>query len=355
MASPLAKIGIISIGDMGVGLAKLLVAHGFAVATNVTGRSADTVERARTAQVELLPSDEALARSCSVILSVVPPRDAVATAQRIVDAVAGPAAVRRTDADPPLYFADLNAVAPSSVKKIAALFSGSRDAGASSVRFVDGSILGGPPSPKAEADSSASSSSSTVSTPAPPASGENDDDTIAATWNRPSIPTSGPHKLADVPAFGARLAATLNMRHVSADVGAASGLKMCFASFSKGFTSLAIQSFTTAHRLGILPDLQAELRTVLGPHYRLASKGVVGMAPKAYRWVGEMEEIARTLSEEGGFAPDSFVGAAKVYRTVADDTVLGLEKIGKRKRGTTVEDVAAAMAEGMQTKRKKDE
>ncbi|XXG98349.1 hypothetical protein Hte_004672 [Hypoxylon texense] len=353
MASPLAKIGIISIGDMGVGLARLLVAHGFAVATNVTGRSADTVERARGAQVELLPSDEVLAQSCSVILSVVPPRDAVATAQRIVDAVTSPAAVKRSENEPPLYFADLNAVAPSSVKKIAGLFSGSRFAGASSVRFVDGSILGGPPSLRASADAS---SSSNLSAPAPSAGGnDDDDDAISATWNRPSIPASGPYKLADIPGFGARLAATLNMRHISADVGAASGLKMCFASFSKGFTSLAIQAFTTAHRLGILPDLQGELQAVLGPHYKLASKGVVGMAPKAYRWVGEMEEIARTLSEEGGFAPDSFLGAAKVYRTVADDTVLGQEKIGKRKRGTTVEDVAAAMAEGMQTKRKKDD
>ncbi|KAI1770708.1 6-phosphogluconate dehydrogenase C-terminal domain-like protein [Hypoxylon cercidicola] len=337
MASPLAKIGILSIGDMGMGLARLLITNGFAVVTNVEGRSVDTVKRARDTGIRLLPSDEALAQTCSVILSVVPPRDAVATAQRVADAVAA--------AQPPgpLYFADLNAVAPSSVKKIAALFGG---AGASSVRFVDGSILGGPPSRKAEADSSSSTGGD---------GGDDDDDDIAAAWNRPSIPASGPHKLADIPVFGARLAAALNMRHISPDVGAASGLKMCFASFSKGFTSLAIQSFTTAHRLGVLGDLQEELRTMMGPHYRLASKGVVGMAPKAYRWVGEMEEIARTVSEEGGFAPDSFVGAAKVYRAVADDTVLGREKIGKRRRGTTVEDVAAAMVEGMQTKRKKND
>lgn len=32
------KIGLLSIGDMGVGIAKLLIAHGFIVATNITGR-----------------------------------------------------------------------------------------------------------------------------------------------------------------------------------------------------------------------------------------------------------------------------------------------------------------------------
>ncbi|KAI1450428.1 6-phosphogluconate dehydrogenase C-terminal domain-like protein [Annulohypoxylon stygium] len=323
MASSLAKIGIISIGDMGVGIAKLLIANGFSVATNIKGRSNDTLARAKAAQVELLDSDEALTQSCPVILSVVPPRDAVATAQRIVDALTGP--VRR-DPSTPLYYADLNAVAPSSVKSIASLFSSSPLL-TSTVRFVDGSILGGPPSPKPD----------------------------TAEWYLPSIPTSGPHPLSSIPEYGAKLFSTLNMKHISPDIGAASGLKMCFASFSKGFTSLAIQAFTTAHRLGVLDVMKEELATVLPTHLKVAEKGVTGMAPKAYRWVGEMEEIARTLSEEGGFDPDSFIGAAKVYRIVADETVLGQEKIGKRKRGTTVEDVALAVAEGLQTKRKKNE
>jgi 3-hydroxyisobutyrate dehydrogenase-like beta-hydroxyacid dehydrogenase len=35
---PLPKIGLLSIGDMGVGIAKLLVASGFTVATNISGR-----------------------------------------------------------------------------------------------------------------------------------------------------------------------------------------------------------------------------------------------------------------------------------------------------------------------------
>ena len=41
MAAPseaLAKVGIISIGDMGVGIAKLLITKGFTVLTNVQGR-----------------------------------------------------------------------------------------------------------------------------------------------------------------------------------------------------------------------------------------------------------------------------------------------------------------------------
>lgn len=79
------------------------------------------------------------------------------------------------------------------------------------------------------------------------------------------------------------------------------------------------------------------------------------MPPKAYRWVREMEEIAATYAEEGGFERALFEGVAGVYRFVAEDTVLGAEKMGVRKRGRTVEDVAAAMGEGLEAKRKKEE
>jgi 3-hydroxyisobutyrate dehydrogenase-like beta-hydroxyacid dehydrogenase len=38
MTAPMATIGVISIGEMGLGVAKLLKASGFRVVTNVTGR-----------------------------------------------------------------------------------------------------------------------------------------------------------------------------------------------------------------------------------------------------------------------------------------------------------------------------
>jgi hypothetical protein len=86
-----------------------------------------------------------------------------------------------------------------------------------------------------------------------------------------------------------------------------------------------------------------------------AEGGVPGMPPKAYRWVREMEEIAATHSEEGGFERALFDGVAGVYRAVAEDPVLGAEKTGDRKRGRTLEDVAAAIGEGLEAKRKRRE
>ncbi|OHE98889.1 hypothetical protein CORC01_05785 [Colletotrichum orchidophilum] len=336
-----SKIGVVSIGDMGVGIAKLLIAKGFQVATNCKGRSDDTLQRARDANVELVDSDADLASQCAAILSVVPPRDAEATADRIIDALAG------SSRETPLYFIDMNAVAPSTCKSIASSFARAR----SPARFVDACIIGAPPRLKSAPNAGTNVSASG------PQTGSGDDDPDA--WYVPGMPMSGPHKLADLSlpatdaAFGARLSAVLGGNHISEEIGAASGLKMCFASMSKGFTAIATQAFTSAHRMGVLDHLRDELATRLPGHLEFAEKGVVTMPPKAYRWVREMEEISKTHAEEGGFGPELFVGAAGVYRSVAEDSPLGQEKIGKRKRGTTVEDVAVALVEGFEKKKKK--
>lgn len=295
--------------------------------------SKDTIERVKAAQVTDLSTDTALVKTCDVILSVVPPRDAEATAQRLIDALA-----LVTKPSPPLYFADMNAVAPSTIKLIAANIAAANVP----ITLIDGSILGGPPR---RVDDAAAAD------PAAPTAG----DSSGGGWNLPSMPTSGPVSFADIPGYGATLHDVLNAKHISADIGASSGLKMCFASLSKGYAAIAIQSYTTAQRLGVLPALREALEDIMPARVKQTENALVGMPPKAYRWVREMEEISATHAEEGGFEPDLFRGAAGVFRAVAEDTVLGEEKIGERKRGRTAEDVAAAMAEGLEKKRKKTE
>ena len=293
-------------------------------------QSEDTVERARNAQVELLSSDLELVQQCSAILSVVPPRDAEATAQRIIDALSGQS---RQDH---LFFADLNAVSPKTSRETAAMFEKARVP----VRFVDGCIIGGPPRAKFTPDSGTNVTQDISS---------DDFD-----WIRPSIPVSGPHSLSSLPS-GDRLVSVLNMRSISREVGAASGLKMCFAAISKGFTALATQSFSTAHRLGVAGELRSEMASLFPAHMANIEKNMPAMVPKAYRWVREMKEIAATMKEDGGWDSEIFDGVAQVYRSVADDPVLGKEKTGKRKHGTSVEDVAESLADGLEKKRKKME
>lgn len=327
-SSKLATVGILSLGDMGSGIAKLLVAKGFSVVTNGSGRSKETLERAQAAGVTNLPTDTDLVKQCDVILSVVPPRDAEITAQRIIDAM-------QFITKEQLYFADMNAVAPSTIKAM----SKSIQRGQVPITLIDGSILGGPPKPKK------------VDAPATAAPGTSA--SAGGDWDMPLMPTSGPVQIANIPGYGARLAETLNVKHISPDIGASSGLKMCYASLSKGYAAIAIQSFTTAQRMGVLEPLREALQDTVPGRVKQTENALTGMPPKAYRWVREMEEIAKTHAEEGGFEDYLFKGAAGVFKAVAQDTVLGQEKVGDRKRGRTAEDVAAAMAEGMEKRRKK--
>ncbi|KXH66188.1 hypothetical protein CSAL01_07630 [Colletotrichum salicis] len=311
MTLSLPKIGILSIGDMGMGIAKLLVSKGFSVATNGQGRSPATIARARSANVEVLSSDVHLVESRPYILSVAPPRDALSIARRIIDATAA------IKLEKPLYFTDLNAVSPATCEQMSQMFKEAN----SPVRFVDACIIGGPPKLK-------------------PNSGNNP--SAADQWYNPSMPASGEYPLSEA---CPELAEALNMRHMSPEVGAASGLKMCFATTTKGFMGLAIQAFTTASKLGVVDELRKEMSEAAPGLLDFAEKSVPLVPPKSYRWVREMEEISDTHRAEGGFRSgnDVFLGMADLYQAMADDPVLGAEKVGERKRGTTIDDLAAAL------------
>ncbi|KAF4554150.1 Hypothetical protein D9617_5g070270 [Elsinoe fawcettii] len=317
----LASVAVVSIGEMGLGVAKLLTNHKYKVLTNIEGRSENTHKRAESASIDLVKSDAELASQADYFVSIVPPKDALATAQRIATVMSSPDFTTR---ETPLYYLDLNAVSPKHVREIAAILKPL----AEQVRFIDGGIIGGAPTPKDPLDPSAK-------------------------WNVPSIPMSGPHPLAEATPSGADLAKLLNSKHINDDVGTASGLKMCFASLTKGFQAIAVESFTTAHNLGVLPELREQLKQHSSATEQMTAS-LTRMPPKAYRWVREMKEIGETFSVDGGFGEEEriFSAIAAVYNTVSKDTDLGKELTEKRKRGTTLEDVAACVAEGLEKRRK---
>ncbi|PYI21805.1 6-phosphogluconate dehydrogenase C-terminal domain-like protein [Aspergillus violaceofuscus CBS 115571] len=318
------KVGIVSIGEMGAGIAKLLVAHGYVVLTNITGRSPYTYKRAEAASITLLNSDEDLVVRADYILSIVPPRDALGTAQRIFTA----AASYRDEASPPLYYLDLNAVSPGRARHMAEEF---RFHAPKTVVFIDGGILGGPPSPL-------------------PPTGPKGGDGIQ--WKRPAIPLAGP-ELPDP-----QLARVLNVTHLGPTVGAASGLKCCFGALIKGLIALSIQSFTTAEALGVYEPLQEFLKHFQPALQESTTRMITEIPPKAGRWVEEMWEIGRCFGEDGGWdnvtgppgSADIYRRVAEVYRTLAEDTVLGQERPEHRVRGTTAIDVAVAIEETLKPK-----
>jgi len=264
MTVPHATIAILSIGQMGLGIAQLLIAHNYRVITNVSDRSAATQARARSSSLHLVTSDEELVSMADYVLSIVPPRDALATAHRIE------AAYRNANLTKQLYYLDLNAISPQTAKRLHASFTATTPA----IHFIDGGIIGNPPSPSPS-------------------------DPSGSGWKRPGIPLSGPVLSSALPS-GAHLASVLNTRYLDSTIGSASGLKCCFAALSKGFTALALQSYTTAASLNVLQPLQEYLDAYNPGARQKAERSIVGCTGKAYRWVGEMNQIGECFAGEGG-------------------------------------------------------
>ncbi|KAH8670794.1 6-phosphogluconate dehydrogenase [Xylariales sp. PMI_506] len=302
-------IAIISIGEMGLGVAQLLKAHGYRVITNASDRSEATQARAKANGIECASTDEELVEIADYILSIVPPRDALDTAQRFRAAATASASI--TGGTKTIKYLDLNAVSPQTSRKVAAVFDD-----APGVLFVDGVISGGVPHVKED-----------------------------GTWHCPTLLLCGPRRVPD-----ADVAALLNMEHMSEKIGAATAVKMCFGMTTKGFIALAIQSFTTAHRLGVLDELQDYLGRYKPATLKSAQEGLVRMPHTAYRWVHEMLEMSETIAEYGGLDKSVFEGIADIYRFVSEDTVLKGELPDARVRGKTVEDVVTLISEGIDAK-----
>jgi len=258
-------IGVVSPGDMGQAIAIRIKQCGANVHTALGGRSARTRKLAAEAGLADCGSMEKLVATCELVLSVINPGEALDVAR------AAAAAMRATGRK--IAFADLNAISPQTAREADRLI---REAGG---RFIDGGIIG------------------------PPPRGEKD---------KPRIYVSGPdaHLLAQVNH------PNLLIRVLSERVGDASGVKMCYGAMTKGTTALAVELLMAARRLGVEQALEKELRESRNDVFEWQMSNIAIMPPKAYRWVPEMQEIARTFGELG-LTRRILEGAADIYELVA--------------------------------------
>lgn len=257
-------VAVIAPGMMGSGVGKRLVENGIEVRTLLTGRSEATVARAKAAGMAGA-SDEQIA-ACDIILSILPPGDALGLAERLMPAL-------RSAAKKPIYV-DCNALDPATVVKIARVV---QETGA---LFVDGGIIGGPPRP----------------------------------GYSPKIYLSGEAapRVAELTKYG------LEMPIQPGPIGAASAMKMSYAGITKGFTALGAAMMLAASRAGTAEDLYKELSTSQPALFGWLTRQMPGMYSKAYRWVAEMEEIAQFVGEDPA-ARMFYEGAAQLYQRIAAD------------------------------------
>lgn len=266
----MTTIAVVAMGEMGAGVAARLTERGARVLTSLDGRGEQSAKRAAEAGVRVV-DDAGLIAEAEMFLSIVPPSVAGATAERFLPLI-------EKTASKPVYV-DCNAIAPQTLKAIAKMFA---DRG---LPFLDASIIGA--APKRDGSSPRFYMSG-------PISGEAD-----------ALKRLG-----------------LDTRALSTTLGDASTLKMSYAGITKGFQALGSAMALGSGRNGAMPSLIEELKFSQPQLYGWLCRMLPSMYDKAYRWDGEMREIAKFLLPEKG-ASNMLTGAADLYEHIADDNRAG--------------------------------
>ncbi len=257
--APGGAIGLLHPGAMGASVGAALVGRGHRVLWASEGRSAATRERAEGAGLEDAGSLEQLTSASATVISVCPPDAAPALAEQVAGTGFGG------------VYVEGNAVSPARGRSI-----GGTVLAGGAQGFVDGGIIG------------------------PPA------------W-KPGITRlylSG-GEAEDVAALfeGSPLQAIA----IGAEPGAASALKMAYAAYTKGTSALLAGILALAERQGVAEALRDEW-AISQAELAVSGEGrALGSAAKAWRFAGEMEEIADTFAGAG--LPDGFHrAAAEIFR-----------------------------------------
>jgi hypothetical protein len=114
------------------------------------------------------------------------------------------------------------------------------------------------------------------------------------------------------------------VRPLSSEVGDASALKMAYGGINKGLQALGAAMILGAVRNGVSQALWQEMQISQTAVLQLLGRTLPQMYAKAYRWVGEMEEIAKFLEPESGGSA-MLRGAAQLYEDIAGDYAGGAD------------------------------
>jgi 3-hydroxyisobutyrate dehydrogenase-like beta-hydroxyacid dehydrogenase len=256
------NVGILHPGQMGVSIAASAKNSGHAVYWVSAGRSPQTRARAEEQGFLDAGSLAALCETCSVIVSVCPPDAAEDMANDVIAC-----------GFDGLYL-DANAISPQRAVRIGQAMT------RVGITFVDGSIIGGP---AWKPDS---------------------------TW----LYLSGEEAQRAAACFSA---GPLETEVVGDEIGKASALKMCFAGYTKGTTALLCATLAAAEALGVREDLARHWARNGSGFDEQAANSARTVTAKAWRFVGEMGEIADTL-QEAGLPGEFHQAAADIYQRMAD-------------------------------------
>jgi 3-hydroxyisobutyrate dehydrogenase-like beta-hydroxyacid dehydrogenase len=287
---PVNTVAILSPGDMGHAVGQLLREHELRVLTCLTGRSERTRNLAAQAGIVDVPDIKEMTRQSDLIMSITVSEAVPQVCREVAEAI------RATGTD--LLFAECNAVAPAVARQVEPVIT------AAGGRFVDVSIIGGPP----------------------------------RNGSSPRFYTSG----ANAPEFEQMREFGLDVRNIGTETGQASGIKMCYAAMTKGTSALHAELLMAAELMGLSDHLLAEFESGQAAVHRRMERGIPGIPAKSRRWVSEMQEIEATFGSLG-LTPSIFRGVTDMYRLIGD-TALAEETPESRDRERSLKETIQFLA-----------
>ena len=287
---PISTVAILSPGAMGHAVGQRLKEHELKVITCLAGRSERTRTLSEKAGIRDVATMEELVEQADLILSMTVSEAVPSLCRQVADGI------RATGAD--TLFAECNAISPQMTREMEPIIT---EAGG---RFVDVSIIGGPPRP----------------------------------GYSPHFYVSGSQtpNFAEVGQFG------LDVRLLDGEVGQASGIKMCYAAMTKGSWALYSQLLIAAELMGLTEPLLEEFQSGQSSVLDRMKRTIPTVPPRARRWVSEMKEIRDTF-DHLGLTPLLFQGVSDMYRFMGD-TPLGEEFPESRDRERTFTDTIRQLA-----------
>jgi 3-hydroxyisobutyrate dehydrogenase-like beta-hydroxyacid dehydrogenase len=258
---PPETIGILHPGAMGISVAASALRSGHTVCYASEGRGEATRARAAEHDLRDLGTLADLCKACSILISVCPPHAAEDVAREVARiGFQG------------LYL-DANAIAPQKAVRIGGLLSAAR------IPFVDGGVIGGPAWEPNE------------------------------TWLY--LSGAGAEKVAACFSAG-----PLEVSVIGEEIGKASALKMCYAAYTKGTTALLANILALAEASGVRAELAEQWERDESGFSAAAARRARRVTAKAWRFAGEMDEIAATF-EAAGLPGGIHHAAGELYRRLA--------------------------------------
>ncbi len=253
-------------GDMGLSVGTALLRSGIEVLTNLDGRSIKTIQNVKSSNIVSVTQTDLIKKS-DIILSIIPPSASIEVANKL-------SKLSQLNSKP-ITYVECNAISPDTTLCIEKSFI---ETAVKNSKYIDGSIIG----------------------------------TAPKNTYKPNLYISGKYAK-EIEFLKSKAFQIINLGN---ELEAASSIKMCYASLTKGTNALWVSLLLLSKKLNIYDELIEELNYSQKDSITKMKNQIPRLPSKSGRWIAEMREIACTYKSQN-LHSGSFDNSAYIYNLLS--------------------------------------